>query len=370
MSSLNKVLLEINESLQSTSDSLEKLQTIFNGESTTEDSIIKRKIQNDILGKEPTEKVSLLSLKNASGLAYINSLLLILHDKLDVDCVDPTAAKGREKSIENRIVLERGVKPLEKKLQYQLDKLARTYTRMEKEYIDAEKRALEKSANNTNDSDSNSDHDDDSDSSSSEEEEEMTFKPNTDSFITRESESKIKKHRKSKTVEEEEEEEGKSEDEGSAGVYKPPKINAVLPPTMQRHFEDKFNAKNHKDRSAGSRMQAMEEYLKESSEQPDWESSIGADIVDHGRGGIKSRRDTEKDRRVQEYEESNMTRLSLNGSKKEKKQQKQRQRYSQMNMIGGEDFSIFNSKRKLEDSTSRRGNKKSRNAWERAKKRL
>lgn len=43
---------------------------------------------------------------------------------------------------------------------------------------------------------------------------------------------------------------------------------------------------------------------------------------------------------------------------------------AKVNMIAGEDFSIFNSKRKLEDSTSRRGNKKSRNAWERAKKKL
>lgn len=47
-----------------------------------------------------------------------------------------------------------------------------------------------------------------------------------------------------------------------------------------------------------------------------------------------------------------------------------KERNAKVNIIGGEDFSIFNSKRKLEDSTSRRGNKKSRNAWDRAKRRL
>lgn len=41
-----------------------------------------------------------------------------------------------------------------------------------------------------------------------------------------------------------------------------------------------------------------------------------------------------------------------------------------MNVIGGEDFGIFSSKRKLEDSTSRRGAKKTRSAWDRAQRRL
>ena len=49
---------------------------------------------------------------------------------------------------------------------------------------------------------------------------------------------------------------------------------------------------------------------------------------------------------------------------------KQRERAARANIIGGEDFGIFNSKRKLEDSTARRGNKRSKTAWERAKKRL
>ena len=155
-------------------------------------------------------------------------------------------------------------------------------------------------------------------------------------------------------------------------IYKPPKISAMLPPTQaSQHFEDKFNAKEHKDHSNRSRMQAIDEYLRDQSEQPDWESSIGANIVDHGRGGIKSLRDTERERRVTEYEEENFTRINhLGMNKAERKRMKQRERAARANIIGGEDFGIFNSKRKLEDSTSRRGNKRSKTAWERAKKRL
>ena len=118
-------------------------------------------------------------------------------------------------------------------------------------------------------------------------------------------------------------------------------------------------------------MQAMDEYLKEESDQPEWATSIGANIVNHGKGGIKSLRATEKERDVTRYEEDNFTRMNNMGtSKVEKRKQKQRERMAKVNIIGGEDFSIFNSKRKMEDSTSRRGTKKTRSAWDRAKRRL
>lgn len=352
MSELDVVLKDINESLQNTSDALKKLQNSYGLEGNDDERKSKAIKSQFLANGKSADKVSLLSLKNGSMLAYMNSLLLVIGEKLDRNCTDPTAAEGRQRSIQHRVVLERGVKPLEKKLSYQLDKLTRAYTRMEKEYVEAEKRALEKSQHKSNDRAEESDEDSS--------EEEMSYRPNTDGMAS----TKSSKQSAKAGVEEVNEESANGE------IYRPPKISATLPPQQLSYFEDKFNAQDHKDRSSKSRMQAMEEYIRETSEQPGWESSIGANIIQHGKGGIKSLRDTEKDRKVAQYEEENFTRLNVGTSKVDKRKQKQKEVMARNNMIGGEDFSIFNSKRKMEDSTSRRDNKKSRNAWDRAKKRL
>ncbi|CDH11445.1 related to U3 small nucleolar ribonucleoprotein protein LCP5 [Zygosaccharomyces bailii ISA1307] len=304
MTELDEVLRNVCESLVETSSSVEKLKSNFEASNLA---------SND--------KVSLMSLKAASMLAYINALMMVIGEKLGGDCL---AEAGREKSIEHRVVLERGVKPLEKKLSYQLDKLARAHERMQKEYAEAEKRVVvQETVNEKEDSDSSDD--------------EMAQRPHTFGGKQRE----VKK---------------------DDDVYRPPKINSALP------MQDRFNIQSHKDRSNRLRMQAMDEYLREESERPEWESFIGSNILNHGRGGVKSLRDSDKDRRVTEYEEDNFTRLKAI-SKTDKRNEKRKERMNQINMIGGEDFSIFGSKRKIEESTSR-GSKRSRNAWERAKKKL
>ena len=357
MSELNALLKDINGSLTATSESLERLSGIYSNSAT--DEIPESNQLHEHLfydAKKPAEKVSLLSLKNGSMLGYINSLLMLIGNRLDDECKDPSAMDARQRSIQHRVVVERGVKPLEKKLAYQLDKLTRAYVKMEKEYKDAEKRALEKSTLVNH-----SGNDDSEDDESSEDE--IAYRPNTSGIIN--TNKKSSAYRVEETAKQEN---GEENDDNETGVYKPPKITAVLPP-QQTHFEDRFDAREHKDRSNKSRMQAMEEYIRESSDQPDWSASIGADIVNHGRGGIKSSRDTEKERRVTSFEEDNFTRLNIT-NKAEKRKQKQRERNARMNVIGGEDFGIFSSKRKLEDSTSRRGAKKTRSAWDRAQRRL
>ncbi|KAK5778885.1 small subunit rRNA maturation protein LCP5 PWA37_001215 [Arxiozyma heterogenica] len=378
MSSLQAILESINGSLKTTLESVSKLENLYGeGQEDKSNGFESFFDSKDKASSSSKERVSLLSLKNGAILSYVQSLLMIAHDKMDPDCRDPTGDKGRQLAIENRVVLERGVKPLEKKLSYQLDKLIRAYRRMEKEYMDAERRATEKLSRIDHDDRSHSDEEnnsDDSKSSSSdsdssdEEEEEMSYRPN----VIKSKSIRKDKGRGHESGEEEENNENNKQPKKD-GIYRPPKISAMLPPTahISQHFEDKFNAKDHKDHSNRSRMQAIDEYLRDQSEQPDWESSVGANIVDHGRGGIKSLRDTERERRVTEYEEENFTRINYLGmNKAERKRMKQREHAARANIIGGEDFGIFNSKRKLEDSTSRRGNKRSKTAWERAKKRL
>ncbi|SMN19070.1 similar to Saccharomyces cerevisiae YER127W LCP5 Essential protein involved in maturation of 18S rRNA [Maudiozyma saulgeensis] len=363
MSELNKLLKEMHASLDATSEAINKLETVYENPSQHDDIAKHLKVDENV-------KVSLLSLKNGSMLSYLSALLSIIDDKMDTKVKDPTASKGRERSIENRIVLERGVKPLEKKLGYQLDKLVRSYTRTEKEYKDAEKRVTERDIRSTTKSNRENSDDEEEEVSSSDEDDELSYRPN---MINAKSQTndKSKSTRETKSGSNDNNEETKEEDQENDGIYRPPKINAMLPPQTTTHFEDKFSVKDHKDRSSHSKMQAMEEYIKDQSEQPDWGTSIGADILDHGRGGIKSSRDTEKERRVTTFEEDNFTRVNHMGmNKTERKKQKQRQRNAKANVIGGEDFGIFNSKRKMEDSTSRRSNKKPRSAWDRAKKRM
>lgn len=374
MSSLQAILESINGSLKTTLESVSKLENLYEeGQEDKSNRFESFFDSKDKSSSSSKERVSLLSLKNGAILSYVQSLLMIAHDKMDPDCRDPTGDKGRQLAIENRVVLERGVKPLEKKLSYQLDKLIRAYRRTENEYMDAERRTTEKLSRIDHDDRSHSDEKNDSDDSKSsssdsdsgdEEEEEMSYRPNV---------IKSKSIRKDKGRGEEEENNENNKESNNDSIYRPPKISAMLPPTAHtsQYFEDKFNAKDHKDHSNRSRMQAIDEYLRDQSEQPDWESSIGTNIVDHGRGGIKSLKDTERERRVTEYEEENFTRINhLGMNKAERKRMKQRERAARANIIGGEDFGIFNSKRKLEDSTSRRGNKRSKTAWERAKKRL
>lgn len=335
---LSAVLNTIKESLKSCGESLDKLEEVYENES----------------GESwRGDKVSLLSLKNGSMLSYLSSLMVVLGEKLGKDGV---ASRGREEAIEQRVVLERGVKPLEKKLGYQLDKLTRAYMRME---ADLQGGQVSSTSGKEKEKEAAEEEED-----SSESEDETQFRPNGSAMVTGKTSGKAS----GKASAEANAASSSADAEASGSIYRPPKISAALPP--QHHFEDKFNAQEHKDKSSRSRMQAMEEYLKETSEQPEWEASIGANIVNHGRGGVKTSRDTERERDIQRFEEENFTRLNPNGSKVDKRLKKQREISAKVNMIAGEDFSIFNSKRKLEESTSRRGSKKSRNAWERAKRKL
>ena len=366
MSQLTSLLTQINTSLKAASDSITNLEAVYDGTQGTRSEVLSG------LNVSSSEKVSLLSLKNESMLSYIGGLLTVLRGRVGQRDDDNNGGfngddmeKGRMICIEDRVVLERGVKPLEKKLEYQLSKLVRAYLRMEKEYNDAKERATR----NGSESESESEEDE-------EEDENLAYRPN---LIVSKASGKASRSKKEEDEEEEEDQEEEGDESGEdkdkdkeTAIYKPPKIDAVLPPSqLTSHVEDRFGSRDRKDRRHVSRMQAMEEYIREQSDQPDWGTSIGANIVDHGRGGIKSLQESERERRITNYEEENFTRLNHMGmSKAERRKQKQKERAARINTIGGEDFSIFSSKRRFEDSTSRRSNKKPKTAWDRAKRKL
>lgn len=293
------------------------------------------------LNIDKLEGVSLLSLKNSSLLSYLNNLVLIIltHiQRLDEDAKGNTE-DARLKSVENTIVqrvcLEKGIKPLEKKLNYQLDKMVRAYNRMETDESQVIKKVQEHNENKNE-----GDEDDDS---SDEEDDALSYRPDSAALA-----KMTQSNPSSKQAE-------ANDDTESQEKYRPPKFSAMAPPKA--------------DPTAGSgksshtrKLQSMEEYLRENSDLPQLESSIGSTIVDNGRAGVKTSFDKNKEQQIQRYEEENFTRLPTTMTKKSY-QQKQS---DMVNNFAGEDWSMFNNNRKLEETSRKR---KPSSVWDKVKKR-
>lgn len=283
------------------------------------------------------EGVSLLSLKNESLVSYLNNLAIIILSHLQrlkksasEDETTSTKAKAVENSIVQRVTLEKGVKPLEKKLNYQLEKMIRSYNKM----IEDETK-LEAKLTNKPESEDESGSDSESDSEQSEDDA-LSYKPDVNNL--KKSQASIKPTASS----------------SSNDVYKPPKISAVAPPT---------SLTEKPERTSGGKLQSMEEYLQENSDLPQTEVSIGSSILNNGRGGVKTNRDRQKELEIQNYEENNFTRLPSTITKKTFKQKQN----EKINNFAGEDWSIFNNNRTIEGSTSRK--RKATTAWDKIKKR-
>lgn len=282
------------------------------------------------------EGVSLLALKNNALVSYLDNLALIALSHItrlekENEISEEERSKLIKQSIVQRVTLEKGVKPLEKKLNYQLDKMVRSYNRMENDDKNIETKIKEKDEQDENEDDSDSDSDSDED--------ETNYKPDAVALAKMTNDKSKPK-----------------EKDLSKEKYKPPRVSAMAPPKSMKDPDQKD--KNTRQQ----KLQSMEEYLREQSDTPTLETSIGSTIIDHGRGGVKTQHDRNKEKRIQDYEESNFTRLPQNQTKKTF-QQRQR---DMKNHFGGEDWSIFNNDREVSSDTSRK--RKPTSSWDRAKK--
>lgn len=349
---LDSLVKQIRVSAESTNDSVNKLSKQVADQSFYKVSENCSSL-NDLENKDSVRGVSLLGLKNHAMLSYVNSLALLLLSKIEemkatTQDDESTVAKAKDEAIKNtiiqRVVLERGVKGLEKKLSYQLDKLIRNYRKAEESKEDAKEQSLENAENEGKEEDDEEDSD-------------LDFKPNTRALMAG---SKKKVSGSKKILEN-----GEANEETMAnGKYKPPKITAVAPPssttlTGQAHGQDRNSNRRRK-------LQSMEEYLQEQGDAPREGHSIGSTIVNHGRDGVKTNKELMKEQEIQRYEEENFTRLNLTVSKKDKKQ-KARERKKQMeNTFGGEDWSMFNNVG-AGDTSGAGKRKRASSAWDRAK---
>ncbi|ODV85240.1 hypothetical protein CANARDRAFT_182888, partial [[Candida] arabinofermentans NRRL YB-2248] len=340
---LDSLLTSIIDSVKSASVSLDNLSAYID-ETSEVPEIVKSLI--DGKSNENLEGVSLLSLKNASMLSYINNLGLILGSKLDSyntkdsEKIKQIKDKAVESTVVQRVTLDRGVKSLEKKVNYQLEKLVNAYQRREKEQEDVVEKAKSK-AKGSDDDDDNDDSEDDSE----DEDDALTYRPDPSALLQ-------KKSTKQNGDEE--------ETEATATKYRPPKISAMLPPTSMSD-PDKQSSSEKKQRN----LQSMDEYLQSISDAPMVENSVGATIINKGRD-MKSAKQLAKEAEIKRYEEENFTRLPNAQTKMSFKEKKRKARDEFM----GEDWSMFNNDREFTGDKDGGVKKRKRvSAWERAKKR-
>ncbi|XBW37494.1 hypothetical protein QEN19_003075 [Hanseniaspora menglaensis] len=357
-------LLSINDSLKQT---LGKLKNI----NEADEEELKLDTSDDKLAH-----LSLLSLKNDSMLSYIQSMAFLLlqesNQQLNIEDSDLETDDGVNEfewnTIVQKTIIEKGIKPIEKKLQYQLDKLCKVYYN-EHEKLQKEQIKAEKAQNRNSSDDEKSDNKDENDESSSDDE--AMYKPNIQGEIS------AYRNRAAKldaVADEEDVAEGEiTKKDIVSGKYQPIKV------TQNIQFEDKFDYSADKN-AKKNKLQSMEEYIQEMQDKPEWESSIGANLQKSGKKSmsLKSQHTMSKDKELENYEETNFIRLNKNNlpgqnKKLQKRLSKQKEMRDRVNVIAGEDFSIFNNsgaqKRKFDGSVSR-NNKKPKGAWERAKKRL
>lgn len=290
----------------------------------------------------PTDGLSLLSIKNELLLSYLQNLVFLIVLKLrDLQSDgnnDSTQTGGEQidhttqdavikKLVELRDYLERGVRPLEGRLKYQIDKVLRAaeYAARISTTAAAQKdKAGKKTAvNGSRDHGTgNEDGVSDSGDSSSEEDEdeertsdgdanadadveinELSYRPNPSAMKLSSTtpQPTTTSPRPSTTTKQ----------RGSDGIYRPPKITPTALPTTTTSRPSRETRRPHKSAT-------MDEFIStELSSAPMPEPSIGSTIQSRGRNSYKSARERETDEQRRTYEESNFVRLP-GESKKER----------------------------------------------------
>lgn len=351
---LDQILSSITDSIDSTSTVVEKLEEEFSLKNKDEYPEVVRNLikSGDSTTSNALNPVSLLSLKNSALLGYVTDLALLLAIRLESIKEEKNTSNNEENVLNsivtNRVVLEKGIKSLEKKINYQLEKMVNAFHRREKEQSDLEHKVKEQQ-----EQDSSKEENEEEEEEDEEEDEGLGFKPNPSALLSRGAE-KGRTPTKDDIVEEAAEDDDQGEKK--VGKFKPPKISAAAINDPDKQL------KNRKQRN----LQSMDEYLQDISEAPATEKSIGSTIINKGRD-VKSRKQMEKEAEIQRYEEENFTRLPATKTKEDKRERAKRMR----NEFFGEDWSMFDNNMDINSNGNGSTKKRKRvSAWERAKRKI
>lgn len=286
----------------------------------------------------PKDGLSLLDVKNELLLSYLEHMVFLILLKLrnvsstdsDTDLTLENSDLGQsvvKKLVELRLYLEKGVRPLEEKLRYQVEKALRAAEEVERT---AKQKADEAAAaENESDSDSESgsdaedNEDEDEGAAFGNEDETSASRPNRGAFVRPATSTASATAAKAKLG-------ASSSTENAGGVYRPPKIAPTMMPLSTTDRREK--------RTRGPLKSAtMDEFIAdELSSAPMAELSVGANIAGRGRHmTTTSERQREDERR--DYEEANFVRMPKAGKKERAKRAAEAGGSNQMS-FGGEEW--------------------------------
>ncbi|KAL1634809.1 hypothetical protein SLS58_010552 [Diplodia intermedia] len=356
----------------------------------------------------PKDGISLLDVKNELLLSYLQNLVFLILLKLRNNSEKTKKAAGAggggneeeegkedvdvdvddvvKKLCELRLYLEKGARPLEGKLKYQIDKVVRAAddaARAEEALRKAgggggganapggKKKIIKKAegggGEDESEEDDGSEEDDDDDEDASDDDDdidELAYRPNPLAFSRGSNNNDAagseadKKRSKRK---------GDAEPD-DAGIYRPPRITATaMPEDLPRHGGS--GAREERGGGGPRRAAAIDEFVDEHlSAAPVAQPSIGSNVVDGGRR-VKSARDRAAEDERRAYEETNFVRLPAAGGKKERARTAARER-RQRSAYGGEEWMELGAGVDRIDRLTRRGERTgTKGALERSRKR-
>ncbi|CCG82118.1 putative U3 small nucleolar ribonucleoprotein protein Lcp5 [Taphrina deformans PYCC 5710] len=204
--------------------------------------------------------ISLLSLKSHLLLSYLQHVAFYIILKLRGEKIDEGEFKKVvDQLIDLRVYLDKGVKPIETKLRYQIDKVIRAAERVTRE---GQLKDLDENARDA-----------------------LAYKPKPQALVVDKAEEAM----------------------DNDGIYRPPRIASTLP---ARELMARRRAPNN----------TLREFVdSELSAAPVAEPSIGSNIITQGRQGnstIQSSRDRAHQSERDRYEEENYIRLPTTGKQK------------------------------------------------------
>ncbi|KAL8855613.1 MAG: hypothetical protein Q9178_007761 [Gyalolechia marmorata] len=238
-----------------------------------------------------SEGLSLLDTKNELLLSYLQNLVLLILYKIrnhrsSLEVSGQDAGPSHEDIVKNlvtlRLYLEKGVRPLESRLKYQLDKLLLAASEAASQPAPRAPPRKVKSAKQTSSASGGSENDEVSPSNPTISD--LSHRPNLSAFIRPTHASPASKR--------------------DSNIYRPPRITPTALPTTDRPSSKDLNRKRKNN--------MLDTFVREElSTAPMAEPSIGAGT------GLRGR-DAEKERERNEYEELRLVRLPTDGKKKGK----------------------------------------------------
>lgn len=264
----------------------------------------------DVSIAPPQDGISLLDTKSEILLSYLHNLVFLIifqlrqtnsnskSDESEIATASTLRDEAVKKLVELRVFLDRGVRPLEGRLKYQIDKVIKAAEDSQRTERPAKSKKPKKASKTpgsgsdeeSEDDDQESDSEEDSGDEDEDEEEdldEMAYRPNVAAL------AKGKVEQKQPQVK-------ATRQEPSDGIYRPPKIMPTALPTTER--------RERQDRRP-RRSNVIDEFVSaEMSAAPMAEPSIGSTIIAGGRQ-TKSKKDREHEAERARYEETNFVRL-------------------------------------------------------------